>query len=648
MAVRNTASLLAGLLLVLFHTWRAWAALEVYMNDTVEVALKGTAKITCRYTSEEGRGSMDIQWFFRKGTGERHKICEQVGMMTTINRTSPYANRISVNDTETPAEVALSIRDVQLSDEVDFICRVKSISEDHVEGHTTLKVFGKPDHPTIEGVTTGISVNADSLSKIGTCEVRNGYPKPKITWYKNTTPLRNTDNVNVETSTTSESSGLFSVKSDLTMKVDRKDKDATFYCEVNYYLPGTNGIMMMMETTKINITVIYPSTFVDFWIESPKGLIKEGDTVELRCRGDGNAFETYSIKHLKNDDVTWEVDKVVLENVTRLDSGEYECTLTNIDIYEEFSNRTAVFVNYLDEAVLNPSDTVLMDKGDTITATCNALSSLQTNTAWFKNNKKVSKDHSLILEAATFDTSGTYLCVVTVPEVEGMETKGSLHVHVKGKPEIQEKDVNEIETSDETIILSCHAKGYPTPKITWTTSEGKVINSDSQMETDSGAKSQVTVQLTSDVTVFCNASNEFDSDSVSFNIKVKITVHTTPDSSTTPDSTTTPVSTTTITTTSSNPKATAKSETPNPSKEKKESKGVVIAVIIICILLLAILGSVLYFLYKKGKICNRSGKQDITKEKSSKDNIVVEMKSDNTEEAILLGVNGDKQPPGDQ
>lgn len=42
-----------------------------------------------------------------------------------------------------------------------------------------------------------------------------------------------------------------------------------------------------------------------------------------------------------------------------------------------------------------------------------------------------------------------------------------------------------------------------------------------------------------------------------------------------------------------------------------EGKGAVIAVIIICILLLAILGSVLYFLYKKGKICGRSGKQDL-------------------------------------
>ncbi|KAG7471397.1 hypothetical protein MATL_G00124160 [Megalops atlanticus] len=88
---------------------------------------------------------------------------------------------------------------------------------------------------------------------------------------------------------------------------------------------------------------------------------------------------------------------------------------------------------------------------------------------------------------------------------------------------------------------------------------------------------------------------------------------------------------------------------PPPKRVQKEGSGVIIAVIIICILLLAILGSVLYFLYKKGKLpCGRSGKQDISKEKVSKDDIV-EMMSDKTEEAVLLqGVNGEKKPPANQ
>lgn len=43
-----------------------------------------------------------------------------------------------------------------------------------------------------------------------------------------------------------------------------------------------------------------------------------------------------------------------------------------------------------------------------------------------------------------------------------------------------------------------------------------------------------------------------------------------------------------------------------------EGSGVIIVVIILSLLLLAILGSVLYFLHKKGKIpCGRSGKQEM-------------------------------------
>lgn len=45
---------------------------------------------------------------------------------------------------------------------------------------------------------------------------------------------------------------------------------------------------------------------------------------------------------------------------------------------------------------------------------------------------------------------------------------------------------------------------------------------------------------------------------------------------------------------------------------EQESKGVVIVAVIVCILVLAVLGAVLYFLYKKGKLlCGRSGKQEM-------------------------------------
>lgn len=47
-------------------------------------------------------------------------------------------------------------------------------------------------------------------------------------------------------------------------------------------------------------------------------------------------------------------------------------------------------------------------------------------------------------------------------------------------------------------------------------------------------------------------------------------------------------------------------------QKPRESKGVIIVAVIVCILVLAVLGAVLYFLHKKGKIpCGRTGKQDM-------------------------------------
>lgn len=56
---------------------------------------------------------------------------------------------------------------------------------------------------------------------------------------------------------TKESSGLYTVQSDLHLNVVKKDKDSFFYCEVSYLVPGGTK---MTETNKINITVYCEST----------------------------------------------------------------------------------------------------------------------------------------------------------------------------------------------------------------------------------------------------------------------------------------------------------------------------------------------------------------------------------------------------
>ncbi|XP_061734649.1 melanoma cell adhesion molecule b isoform X1 [Nerophis ophidion] len=630
MDARVAASLLAGLV-VLLHGLTAWALVEVNMEDRVEVYRGDTAQIVCMFSSDDGIGGVSIQWFYVSRLGEKQKIYYEDATTKAVERGTPFTDRITVNVTAATGEVVLTIADVQVRDQLEFICLIKSLTDGVGEGRTKLLVFEKPDSPTIEGFQEGISIY-DDLSKIGICEVKNGFPKPNITWYRNNAPLRGADDVmKVVPSITTESSGLFSVRSELSMKVTKEDKNAHFYCEVTYLVPGGTR---MTETNTINITVYYPSTAVQVWVQSPKGKIKEGDSIELRCQGDGNMPSSiFTIKH-QGEEYPLESNTYVIANVTRLNSGDYECVSLDTDTYEELSGTTSIFVDYLDPAVVAPAGPVEIDHGEELTATCNALSSLLTNTAWFKDGQHVSMGHHLIVKDVTFDTAGTYQCVVTVPEIDGLETMGTLGVNVNGPPEIVPPKSTDIEESfDSTVDLTCHVRGFPAPTIVWTTLDGKVLETTSEVELEDGIISVASVAVTSDLTAFCNASNQYGADAVAF--KIKAIVHTTAAATTVRTST---ISSSTVQTATAIP----------PKRIRKEGSGVIIAVVIICILLLAILGSGLYFLYKKGKICGRSGKQDLTKDKSGKDNIVVEMKSDNTEDAILLGVNGDKQPPNHQ
>ncbi|XP_057695816.1 melanoma cell adhesion molecule b isoform X1 [Corythoichthys intestinalis] len=629
MDTRLSVSLLAGLV-ILLHGFTAWAAVEVNMEDRVEVFKGETAQITCMFTSDDGIGALTIQWFYVLKTGEKQSIYYQDATVQSVERGTQFTDRISVNVTAATGEVLLTVNDVQLKDQLEFICLVMSLTDGFSEGRTKLLVFERPDYLSIEGVQTGIYANEDTLSRIGFCEVKNGFPKPNITWYRNNTPLQAVpDAIKVVHSTTTESSGLFSVSSELSLKVMKEDKDAQFYCEVTYLVPGGTK---MIETNLINITVYYPSTAVHVWVESPKGKIKEGDSITFHCHGNGNTpSSVYTIKHNDNE-YGLENNMLVLENVTRRHSGIYECTSMDMETYEELLGNTTVFVNYLDSAVVLPTKMEL-DQGEEMTATCNALSSLQTHTAWFKDGQEVSVGHTLRLKDATFDLAGTYTCVVTVPEIDGMEKMQPLRVNVKGAPEIMKPEQTDFEESlANKVDLTCQVRGFPAPDVIWTTSDGKVLEPTSHTEEEDSVYSVLSMAVTSDLTTFCNATNKYGADALTFNIKA--IVHTTAAATTT---TSTSATTSTSTTTRTSVLSTS-----------TESSGVIIAVIIICILLLAILGSVLYFLYKKGKICGRSGKQDLTKEKSSKDNIVVEMKSDNTEDAVLLGVNGEKLPYSSQ
>nr|XP_021327367.1 cell surface glycoprotein MUC18 [Danio rerio] len=622
MALQNT-SLLLIVLQICSLAWQAWAQVDLRMEDTVEVYMDDSAEIPCLYTFTQAPMMVMVQWFVRERDGVRVRISYSDLTMQKVDENTTYSDRISVrsnSDGET-----LTIQDVKLSDEREFFCQVSGFSAGSDERRTLLKVFDPPEPPVIEGALSGVSVSGESTAKIASCETRDGYPKPNITWYRDHIPIHPANGlVNVVTLVTRESSGLYTVQSDLHYKVTKEDKDAHFSCEVSYFVPGA---VRTSESKGVNITVYYPTSSVEMWKESPQGLVKEGDTVEIHCQGDGNPPAPIIFNREQSD---VELDSyeglLVLKEVSRMDSGVYECHALDLDAVnnDEVLDTLQLTVHYLDPAVVVPKDSEVMLKGESLTATCNALSSLETSTVWFKKGLEVGRGHIMQLQDATFDTAGRYDCEVTVPSLPGLLTSGSVHIIVQGAPQIKdaERDFELMEKVGAWVNLTCEVRGYPRPAITWsiTGSQSQSWREVDKKETEDRIHSVVTLKVTTDTVAICNSTNDFGIETKIYNIKSIPFL-----------------------------------QTPTARKTSVDNSGVIIVVIIVSILLLAILGSVFYFLYKKGKLlCGRSGKQEIinaysTKEKTNKDDIVVEMKAKKTEESVLLkGINGEKKPPNDQ
>ncbi|MEQ2192844.1 hypothetical protein XENOCAPTIV_018282, partial [Xenoophorus captivus] len=214
-----------------------------------------------------------------------------------------------------------------------------------------------------------------------------------------------------------------------------------------------------------------PTTMVELWKDSPQGLVKEGDTVELRCQGDGNPPPPFIFSKEQEPDMVLESrgNLLTLSSVSRKDSGIYQCRPLDSVGQTEVKGEVQLTVHYLDPAVVVPKDSEVMLKGENLVASCNALSSLKTVTVWYKDGKQVGYSNMLHLDDATYETSGEYVCEVTVPSLPSLHTSGSVHIIVQGGPQVVgvEEEVQLEEVAGRMVNLSCEAQGHPPPSISW-------------------------------------------------------------------------------------------------------------------------------------------------------------------------------------
>ncbi|XP_036923430.1 cell surface glycoprotein MUC18 isoform X2 [Sturnira hondurensis] len=582
--------------------------------ELVEVEVGSTALLKCGPSHSQGNFSHVINWFSGHGQSEPGE----------------YQHRLSLQDKGT----TLALTHVTPHDEHIFLCQGKHPwSQEH---RFQLRVYKAPEEPSIQANALGISVNSREPEEVATCVGRNGYPIPQVIWYKNGRPLKEEKNrVHIQSSQIVESSGLYTVQSILKAQLLKEDKDAQFYCELNYRLPSGNH---MKESGEVSVPVFYPAEKV--WLEvEPVGMLKEGDHVEIRCLADGNPSPHFSIskQNLSTREVVEEaVDDngvLVLKSAHKEHSGLYECQGLDLETMALLSSdQQELLVNYVSDVWVSPAAPESQE-GSNLTLTCGAESNQALEFQWLreKTGKVLGKGPVLQLHNLNRKAGGGYRCVASVPSVPGLNSTQLINVVILGPPWVALKE-RKMQVQENTMLnLSCEASGHPRPSISWNV--GGMANE--QDQDSQSVLSILSVLVTPELLetgVECVASNSLGKNSTIIFLEL--------------DSNRTTALITTV-----SPYAKANSTSTEKKLSEPKSKGVVIVAVTVCLLVLAVLGAVLYFFYKKGKLpCGRSGKQEITLPPSRKSEFVVEVKSDKRPEdmSLLQGSNGGTRAPGDQ
>ncbi|NXL97137.1 MUC18 protein, partial [Tyrannus savana] len=566
--------------------------LEVSTPAVVEVEVGGTARIECNFYIP-GNGSYTfINWFYVDRTNSPVRLCH-VTDTEVLRDDTAYKERLSVGE-----DKALSISKVTMQDARTFVCQVGAGSSAVGESRTELHVYSELPAPLFPlGAPRGSRLSVPP--QIARCESKNSFPPPNITWHKNGEQLQLQDNREWEVKYTRirESSGLYTVTSTLFAPVMREDRDSRYHCTVHYWLRGQRHAL---ESQKVQITVFYPAEHLTLQVVPSSALVKEGDNVKLVCESDGNPPPVFSFFKKELDewqDLSWLADPnngvLTLHGVNKSSSGVYKCQSLDLDDMKELEKIVELVVNYIEGVRVKMEPSSSLQEGDNVTLSCNAHSPVALNYQWIdKKGRTVAEGKQLTLKNLTFETSNNFSCKVVAPSVPGLEQSKQVSVAVQGKPRIVAISSSPLYVrQDEVVNLTCKAIAFPRPSVRWN------VNG-TRWELGEGSfpcprrEHRGGTHIDSSLPLSCS-----------------------------------------------------------DQRTTAESQGVIIVAIIVAILVVAVLGAVIYFLHKKGKIpCGRAGKQDITRPEARKDKIVVEVKSDKLPEeaGLLQGANGQKRPGADQ
>ncbi|XP_068615383.1 basal cell adhesion molecule [Brachionichthys hirsutus] len=598
------APLLCTLLLWAFQACSGAVTVEV--SPKVQVAKGETVKLPCKYSVSQSSGNTVVEWFIEEQRTRKRVAFHSEAAGGRSDEGTPLTGRVAIGD-----DFSLTISAVQPSDELVFFCQVTAGPAGVGDGSTVLEVFFAPEKPELTRPSSqAISAGETTSSEIGTCVSKNGFPLPRIIWFKDGQPLPEVKDRKEKTymipSVVKEASGLLTIKSTLYMQPTKADKDSLFQCTVEYRMMGDQIKQKKSDTITINLN--YPSEKATFTLLNADP-VKEGDSVTMKCETDGNPQPEFDFT--KDDNIiSSQGGLLMLKSVKRTDEGLYKCKAIDFDNLDaDLSGSINLKVHYIDPVSVIPVEPQEVLLAEKVEWQCKTKASAAHTVQWKKGSEVLSQDGTLSIEDASYDKAGEYMCVGAVPSVPGLTAQTSISLTVKGKPMIESPAVVQVGKEGDTVILKCSAYASPSPQFSWKPAGRESINVEGNKFV-----STMTLQATPEVMkdgVTCEVANEYGIDNTTISVSLKRAVDNSAD---------------------------------RADKQQGGSSGVVIAVVV-CVLLLLLLVALVYFLNKKNKLpCGKKDKKEVAGGEVNND-IVVEMKTDKAnEEAGLLN----KRPTTDQ
>uniref|UniRef100_A0A8C1R8Q8 Ig-like domain-containing protein n=1 Tax=Cyprinus carpio TaxID=7962 RepID=A0A8C1R8Q8_CYPCA len=584
------------------------ASVMVKVTPEVEVIKGETVKLPCSYTTSAPASPIVVQWFIEVA-GARKQIAYNSSHGFGVDAGTGMTERLTMGK-----DLSLTISPVMVEDDRTYFCQVTAGPLGFSDNKTQVKVFFPPEKPVVTGNNQAISVSdAEIFSEVAKCISRNGFPQPRIIWFKDATPLPEVKDQKEKTymipSVVKEASGLYTMTSTLFMHPVKADAKSVFHCTVEYSMP--NKQIKQESSDEFSLSLLYPTENVFFQLKN-QGPVKEGDDVLMKCETDGNPqpeFEFFK----EEKEVQGLKGMLEVKNVSRKDAGIYKCEAMDFDALDgvvELIKTLNLSVHYLDPVAVTPEGPLFAAKGNTVELQCRTKSSDEFTLKWKKDSKVLSQSGGLTIESVTLAHSGVYLCVGAVPSVPGLQKQASVTLTVTGKPEIDASVNGFVDKEGGMVTLNCSALGHPAPQFTW-----KPSGKESVTVVGNKVISTITLEASAAVLkdgVICEANNSLGKDMKRFQVSIKSD----------PDK-------------ASDPNAVNRGNPVFKTAEKQQggSSAVVIAVVV-CVLLLLLMVALLFFLSKKGKLS--CGEKDKDVASADMKSIVVMSSEKGNEEASLL------------